>query len=120
MTNTSIQNSPAQASCKASAWNPEETGYVCKRCGGVSPVGIGYAVYGWRGVADLSRTSCDCGHSVKPEAEPSPLNADELAVLDDALGNLIQDRADYCANEDGNAEYIERLKTLRAKVVSLI
>jgi len=45
-----------------------ETGYTCKVCGGVSPVGVGYAVCGWRGVADESRTSCACGHSVKAEA----------------------------------------------------
>ncbi len=45
-----------------------ETGYVCKACGGVAPVGVGYAVHGWRGVADESRTSCSCGYSVRAEA----------------------------------------------------
>lgn len=45
---------------------------------------------------------------------------DELHELDYALANLIQDKADYCANEDGTAEHIERLEALRAKVASLI
>ncbi|MBV8248480.1 MAG: hypothetical protein JO200_08505 [Comamonas sp.] len=64
------QNFPAQASSRAGLENSQkQTGYVCKSCGGVAPVGIGYAVQGWRGVADESRTSCDCGYSVKPVAE---------------------------------------------------
>ena len=51
------------------------TGYQCKRCGGVAPVGVGYAVTGWRGVPDEARTACDCGHSLKATSEvhnPNP------------------------------------------------
>lgn len=68
------KNIPAQASSKARFDSQKQTGYVCKSCGGVAPVGIGFAVYGWQGVADESRTACDCGYSVKPVAESLPLN----------------------------------------------
>lgn len=39
------------------------TGYVCKRCGGPSPVGVGYAIYGnHRARGDVA--ACPCGYSV--------------------------------------------------------
>lgn len=42
-------------------------GYVCKRCGGPSPVGVGY-VSTDRGAAALSAAVqvCGCGYSVAP------------------------------------------------------
>lgn len=43
------------------------TGYICKRCGGPAPTGIGYAVTGAavaKGSAALSQ--CGCGYSLKP------------------------------------------------------
>lgn len=40
---------------------------MCKKCGGVAPVGIGYAAGSW--ARDESRTSCDCGYSVKAVAD---------------------------------------------------
>ena len=114
---TQIQK-PAQASSKARFNSQNQPGYICKSCGGVAPIGIGYAAGSW--ARDESRTSCDCGYSVKPVAEPVSFNADELAELDDALVNLIRDKADYCPHEEGTAEHIERLKALRAKVAALI
>ncbi len=41
------------------------TGYICKQCGGASPVGIGYAANTPQ-VSDVE--SCPCGHSRKPES----------------------------------------------------
>jgi len=41
---------------------------------------------------------------------------DELFDLEYAVNNLIQDKRDYCANEEGNAEVIEKLEELQAKV----
>lgn len=60
------QQEPALESSKADGGKSGGTGYVCKRCGEASPVGIGYAVHGWRGVADESLTACSCGYSAKP------------------------------------------------------
>lgn len=98
---------PAGASSKA--WVGEQsggTGYACKRCGGVSPVGVGYAVYGWRGVADESVTSCGCGYSVKQvpvladfwrvqDKKPSDLVAVSPVSCDFALGDRVVFTNDY-------------------------
>lgn len=40
-------------------------GYECKRCGGPSPAGVGYVVYGGAGVT-RNVSACKCGHSVRP------------------------------------------------------
>lgn len=56
--------------------------------------------------------------ATKNEAQ-APFSADELAELDYALQNLIQDKEDYCADEEGTAEHIERLQALRVKVIAL-
>lgn len=46
---------------------PEATaascGYVCKRCSGPAPTGVGYASS--KVPCDDARLSCDCGYSVK-------------------------------------------------------
>lgn len=41
---------------------------------------------------------------------------DELFDLEYAVANLIQDKRDYCANEEDVAEDIARLEELQAKV----
>lgn len=45
----------------------EQCGYICKRCGGPSPVGIGF-VDGSAGAAERSAglLACACGWSVTP------------------------------------------------------
>ena len=44
--------------------NATECGYVCKRCGNPSPMGVGYAVEGWLSAhASSSLTACECGYS---------------------------------------------------------
>jgi|SRR5690625_299758 len=59
-------------------------GYICKRCGGPSPVGVGYTDYS-RGArqASQSLTQCACGWSVDPAADDGPYTIDQAA---DALG----------------------------------
>lgn len=44
---------------------------------------------------------------------------DELADLSNAVGNLIQDRNDYCRFEEGTEELIKRLETLQDKITRL-
>ena len=45
-------------------------GYVCKRCGGPSPVGVGYAAPGAAAAAaSEGLTRCQCGYSVRADAE---------------------------------------------------
>lgn len=41
---------------------------------------------------------------------------DELFDLEYAVNNLIQDKRDYCANDEGNAEAVQKLEELQAKV----
>ena len=65
------QQKPAPEARRAGEGNSGGTGYVCKRCGQASPVGIGYVVQGWRGAADESITACGCGYSVKPWEKPA-------------------------------------------------
>lgn len=44
-----------------------QTGYICKQCGGPSPIGVGYTSdLVTVSVADNKRVSCDCGYSRKP------------------------------------------------------
>lgn len=41
------------------------TGYVCKRCNGPAPMGVGYAFQSLPGVvASLSIDACPCGYSM--------------------------------------------------------
>ncbi len=119
MQTTTNSQTSAPESSKADRGG-RQTGYVCKKCEGAAPVGVGYAIYGWSGVADESRTSCDCGYSRKAGVTPAPFTLDDLCAIDEALSNLIQDKADYCPNEEGTAEHIERLQALRAKVATYI
>ena len=41
---------------------------------------------------------------------------DELFDLEYAVANLIQDKKDYCATEEGNDQAIKKLEELQAKV----
>jgi hypothetical protein len=41
---------------------------------------------------------------------------DELFDLEYAIANLIQDKKDYCATEEGNDQAIHKLEELQAKV----
>lgn len=52
---------------------PPHAGYICKRCAGPSPVGVGY-VSDTPGAAAASagREACDCGHSQHPSTSPTP------------------------------------------------
>ncbi len=51
-----------------------ECGYICKRCGGASPVGVGYVANGVEAAqASEGLTRCACGYSVSPDVEPDPL-----------------------------------------------
>jgi formiminotetrahydrofolate cyclodeaminase len=45
---------------------------------------------------------------------------DELFSLEYAVANLIQDKRDYCTNEEDVADDIERLEELQAKVQGTI
>lgn len=52
----------------ATGWSDDTGhGYVCKRCDGPSPVGVGYAVTA-DGAAQASAAAdtCPCGYSVRP------------------------------------------------------
>lgn len=43
------------------------TGYICKSCGGPSPIGVGYALTNSTPAderASTDRIACDCGQSV--------------------------------------------------------
>lgn len=43
-------------------------GYICKRCGGPAPVGVGYVVQGKPAeAASAYRSMCDCGYSRKAD-----------------------------------------------------
>lgn len=48
--------------------------------------------------------------------QANSLSADDLADIDDALANLIQDKRDYCPHEDGTAEHVARLEALRQRL----
>lgn len=43
------------------------TGFICKRCGGPAPAGIGYVDYEGEinARAAAARKSCPCGYSIK-------------------------------------------------------
>ena len=45
---------------------------------------------------------------------------DELIDLEDSVINLINDKNDYCANEEGTAEQIARLQVLLDKVQGML
>lgn len=46
------------------------TGFVCKKCGGPSPVGVGFVDNGVEPHTDAEQvTACPCGHSLKSGAE---------------------------------------------------
>ena len=44
---------------------------------------------------------------------------DDLADIEDALVNLIQDKKDYCRFEDGTKDQIVRLTALRSMVSTM-
>jgi hypothetical protein len=46
-------------------------GYICKKCGGPSPVGVGYATNVEAATTTTPVTACPCGYS----QEPTPLKA---------------------------------------------
>ena len=43
-------------------------------------------------------------------------SSDELTDLSDAIANQIQDIWDYCRNEEGTGERVERLEALSTKI----
>ncbi|MCF4992916.1 hypothetical protein GIW56_24505 [Pseudomonas gessardii] len=43
-------------------------------------------------------------------------STDELTDLSDAIANQIQDIWDYCRNEEGTGERVERLEALSTKI----
>lgn len=51
----------AAEKAEAALSNLEQRGYICKRCGGPSPVGVGYVSGGPASDVD----ECPCGHSVR-------------------------------------------------------
>lgn len=60
----------------------------------------------------------------KPDAptlcmDHNAFSADEFADLNDAIVNQIQDLRDYCRNEEGTKERIERLQALNTKITRL-
>lgn len=47
-------------------------GFVCKKCGGPSPVGIGFVADGTDAAArSADLTTCQCGYSQSPAAVPT-------------------------------------------------
>ena len=53
-----------------------EAGYICKKCGKPSPLGIGYASHD-QGAYERSKnlTQCECGYSQKPEKDQGKRHA---------------------------------------------
>lgn len=45
---------------------------------------------------------------------------DELFDLEYAVKNLIDDKKDYCPNEEGTAEAVARLEDLQAKIQGML
>lgn len=66
--------------------------------------------YGSNGVRDYFRGVA------RAAVEANSLSVDDLADIDDALANLIQDKRDYCPHEDGTAEQVARLESLRQRL----
>jgi hypothetical protein len=57
------------------------------------------------------------GHVAQVKTGDFPMfTKDELFDLEYAVANLIQDKQDYCATEDGNEQTIHKLEELQAKV----
>lgn len=56
-------------------------GFMCKRCGSPSPVGVGF-VDGRPGAAQASEhvTACECGHSRTPGDQPDTGNTPHIAL----------------------------------------
>jgi len=57
------------------------------------------------------------GHVAQVTTGGNPMfTKDELFDLEYAVANLIQDKKDYCATEEGNDQAIKKLEELQAKV----
>jgi len=57
------------------------------------------------------------GHFAQVTTGGNPMfTKDELFDLEYAVANLIQDKKDYCATEEGNDQAIKKLEELQAKV----
>lgn len=55
------------------AAGPAHAGYICKRCGGPSPVGVGYADTSDGAAAkSAGRHACDCGYSRHATTSTTP------------------------------------------------
>lgn len=50
----------------------------------------------------------------------SSFTRDELFDLEYAVKNLIDDKNDYCRNEDDTAETVARLEDLQAKIQGML
>jgi len=58
-------------------------GYVCKRCGGAAPVGVGYVSTAPGAAARSAMVdACPCGYSVAPEPVEPPTLGESLADAD--------------------------------------
>lgn len=89
------------------------TGYICKSCGGPSPIGVGYALTNWTPAderASTDRIACDCGQSV---------TAAPWAVLNVAVTQVLglystEARAAEAAHEFGGCSFPYRLSAVEA------
>ena len=64
-------------------------------------------------VEAVQQYASECARSA---VEANVLSDDDLADIDDALANLIQDKRDYCLHEEGTDEQISRLEALRKRL----
>ena len=70
-------------------------GYVCKSCGGPSPVGVGYAVPGAAAEeASAELDACACGYSVRPVADAEYLPGTAPAGHPEHVAEDVTEQAD--------------------------
>lgn len=89
------------------------TGYICKSCGGASPVGVGYALTDSTPTdhrASADRIACDCGYSITLAAW-AVLNCHVTQVL--GLYST-ETRAAEAAREFGSCSFHYRLSDTEA------
>lgn len=75
-------------------------GYVCKSCGGPSPVGVGYAVPGAAAEeASAELDACACGYSVRPVADAEYLPGTAPAGHPEHVTEDVTEQADDTAED---------------------
>jgi hypothetical protein len=79
-----------------------EHGFVCKKCGKPSPVGVGYVAPGKEAAeASAGITACECGHSMA-------VDKDGYVILTPALAKAARETTDDVATPAGSLGVIDR------------